>query len=87
MFTRGDVHLKALGLKNKESVLWSHCVAKHAKDDGKDVQFRMKATGYFSDPLNRQVEEVVRIFHTSNPLNRKGKWRKTNIPKATYARE
>ena len=84
MFCRGDEHLKALSLKSKESVLWSHCLAKH---DGNDVQFRMKASSYFSDPLTRQVEEAVRIFHTSNPINRKGEWRKTAIPRATYARE
>ena len=76
--------LKTLGLKSKESVLWSHCVDIH---DGAKVQFKMKAPGYFADPLTQQVEEAVRIFHTSNHINRKGEWKKTAIPRATYARE
>ena len=77
-------HLKALGLKSKDSVLWSHCVDKH---DGDNILFPMKATGYFCEPLTRQVEEAVRRFHTRNPINRKGEWKKTAIPRATYARE
>ena len=27
--TAKDAHLKALGLKSKDSVLWSHCIDKH----------------------------------------------------------
>ena len=84
MFCRGDEHLRALNRKNKDSVLWSHCVDKH---NGSNVHFKMKATGYFVDPLTRQVEEAVRLFHTSNSINRKGEWKKTAIPRATYARE
>ena len=78
--------VKALRLKSKDSVLWLHCVAEH---DGASVQFKMKTTGYFADPRTRQdfVEEAVRIFHTSNPINRKGEWKKTAIPRATYVRE
>ena len=76
--------VKALRLKSKDSVLWLHCVGEH---DGANVQFKMKTTGYFADPLTRQVEEAVRIFHTSNPINRKGEWKKTAIPRATYVKE
>ena len=84
MFSRGEEHQKALNLKSKESVLWTHCTTDH---EGHVPQFRMKATGYFSDPLTRQIEEAVRIFHTKHPMNRKGEWKKTAIPRATYARE
>ena len=79
-----DKHLKSLDLKSKDSVLRSHCVEKH---DGDNVLFQMKATGYFCEPLTRQGEEAVRIFHTRNPINRKGEWKKTAIPRATYARK
>ena len=65
MFRRGDEHLKALGLKGKDSVLRSHCADKH---DGDKVQFEMKANGYFCEPLTRQVKKTVRMFHTRNPI-------------------
>ena len=84
MYCRGEEHLRALNHKRKESVLWTHCEEKH---DGEVTPFRMKATGFFSDPLTRQIEEAVRIFHTRNTINRKGEWRKTAIPRASYARE
>ena len=84
MYCRGEEHLRALNHKRKESVLWTHCAEKH---DGEVTPFQMKATGFFSDPLTRQIEEAVRIFHTRNTINRKGEWRKTAIPRASYARE
>ena len=84
MYCRGEEHLKALNARSKESVLWDHCKSQH---EGQMVSFTMKATGYFREALTRQIDEAVRIFHTSNAMNRKGEWRKTAVPKATYAKE
>ena len=84
MFCRGEEHLKALNSRAKESVLWAHCESHH---DGEIIPFTMKATGSFKDPLTRQINEAVRIYHAKNPMNRKGEWRKTAVPRATYSRE
>ena len=84
MYCRGGEHQKALASRSQESVLWTHCVSQH---EGQMVTFAMKATGYFMEPLTRQIDEAVRIYHTKNAMNRKGEWRKTAVPRATYARE
>ena len=76
--------MNAINLRREESALWTHCEAKH---NGDATQFKMKATGYFLDPPTRQIEEAVRICHTKNAINRKGEWKKTAVPRATYWRE
>ena len=47
----------------------------------------MQSTGYFKEPLTRQIDEAVRIYHAKDVMNRKGEWKKTAVPRATYARE
>ena len=84
MYCRGEEHLKALNNKSKDSVLWSHCVSQH---NGEIMTFAIRSTGYFREPLTRQIDEAVRIFHSKNLMNRRGEWRKTAVPRATYARE
>ena len=86
MYCRGKEHLRALETKSNDSVLWNHCKNHHSAEL---VQFEMKATGYHSEPLTRQVEEAVRI-HQAEPsklMNRKGEWRKTAVPRVTFSRE
>ena len=57
--TRGKEHLKLLAGKQKESALWRHCEEKHG---GIEQDFSMNVTGsYRSDPMARQIAEVVRI--------------------------
>ena len=84
MYCRGEEHLKALNHKHNDSVLWAHCVSHH---NGEIVPFQMKAKRFFMDPLTRQVEEAVRIFHSKKTMNRRGEWKKIAVPRATYSRE
>ena len=84
MYSRGQEHQKGLDKKTKDSVLWNHCETEH---DGIKMQFQMKATGYFTDPLTRQIDEAVRIHHTRKSMNRRGEWRKTAVPRVTFVRE
>ena len=84
MFCRGKEHLKGLTEKRKESVLWEHSESVH---EGRDVSYTMRATGFFSEPLTRQIDEAVRIFNTTNAINRRNEWKKTAIPKATFERQ
>ena len=84
MLTRGEEHLRALENKSKNSVLWNHCVTHH---QGEETPFTMKATGYYTEPLTRQINEAVRIHHCTNLMNRKGEWRKTAAPRPQFIRE
>ena len=83
LYCRGTEHLKGLNTKSKDSVLWAHCATEH---NGTMVQFTMEATGYFQEPLTRQINEAVRIYHSSRIMNRKGEWKKTAVPRANYTR-
>ena len=84
MYCRGQEHLRALHQKSKDSVLWAHCEARHGAEM---VPFQMMATGYFREPLTRQIDEAVRIHHTLDTMNRRGEWRKAAVPRATYSRD
>ena len=84
MFARGQEHLRALENKNKESVLWSHSTTCH---QGNIPSYSMKATGYFTEPMTRQIDEAVRIHHSTNLMNRKGEWKRVAVPRAQFIRE
>ena len=84
MFCRGREHMKSFEQRKRESVLWEHCQLVH---EGRDVGFKMKAAGYYKEPLTRQVNEAVRIFNGPNTMNRKNEWRKTAVPRAIFEKQ
>ena len=84
MYSRGEEHLKSLNRKDQDSVLWEHCLSHHG---GEQVPFTMRATGYYAEPLSRQINEAVRIYHSNKTMNRKSEWRKAAVPRATFSRE
>ena len=84
MFSRGEEHLRALSNKTRESVLWNHCLNDH---NGEQAAFTMKACGYFSEPLSRQIHEAVRIHNAVNIMNRRGEWKKTAVSQAHFIRD
>ena len=84
MYARGEEHLRALASKSKESVLWNHSTTCH---NGEETSYSMKATGYFKEPLTRQIDEAVRIYQCSHLMNRKGEWRKTAVPRLQFTRD
>ena len=47
----------------------------------------MKATGYFTEPMTRQINEAVRIHHSTDTMNRKGEWKRIAVPQAQLIRE
>ena len=73
-----------LANKTNKSVLWSHCVSEHT---GQEAAFTMKASGYFVDPLSRQINEAVRIRNSTNTMNRRGEWKKTAVFQARFIRD
>ena len=84
MFSRGEEHLRALENKTKDSVLWNHSTTYH---QGDTPSYSMKATGYFTEPMTRQINEAVRIHHSTNTMNRKGEWKRIAVPQAQFIRE
>ena len=57
---RGKEHMNALRKDNKNSPLVKHINEKHESEKDK-VEFSMKITGKFNNPLSRQVDESLRI--------------------------
>ena len=60
--------------KHSDSVMYKHAQTHH--NTRRDVEFSMKITGSFHDPLSRQVEEGVRINRSKADikLNSKSEW-------------
>ena len=59
-FTRGGEHQVLLEARDEErSVLWLHSL--HHHQGREDVTYRMRTTGSYSDPLDRQLQERVNI--------------------------
>ena len=71
-YTRGLEHLRSLQAKNEDkSVLWSHSV--HHHESRTNVTYRMRVTGTYPEPLDRQCQEKVEItnFRGDVLMNRK----------------
>ena len=79
MHERGGEHLKGLSNRNKESVLWKHCVNAHGSIQQK---FTVNVTGrYDNDAMMRQVAEAVRIRRNKPSMNSKDEWNFIHIPR------
>ena len=59
-FTRGGEHLDYWEASDEDkSVLWLHSV--HHHQSRRDVNYSMRVTGAFRDPLDRQIMERIQI--------------------------
>ena len=59
MFRRSQDHVNLMKKKKENSVLHKHIETKHTVDE--EVEFEMKLAGSFKTPLQRIVNEGVRI--------------------------
>ena len=59
-YIRGKEHKRAYERENENSVLYKHVLSEH-KNEKEMVDFEMKVVSKFKKPLNRQIEESVRI--------------------------
>ena len=59
-FIRGKEHKRELEKRNKKSTLYKHLISEHENEQEK-VDFEMKITGKFTNPLSRQIDESIRI--------------------------
>ena len=56
----------------RRGALWEHCVSFH---NGESVEFGYRVVGVFKDPLQRQLDEAVRIEEETGVLmNTKNEW-------------
>ena len=66
-YTRGKEHFeKKLAKDEDNSALWLHSLHHH---QGRDVNYTMKVTGSYSEPLDRQTMERVNISSFKGPAS------------------
>ena len=85
-YTRGKEHFeKKLAKDEDNSVLWLHSQHHH---QGQDVDYIMKVTGRFSEPLDRQTMERVNISSFKGPvlMNRKNEMGGVRVERMQYRR-
>ena len=81
-YTRGTEHRDQLTKKNKNSVLHSHTIDKHA-DNPDPPTYSMKVTDvYGGDATKRQVAEALKIERTPAPMNRREEFTRCHLPRA-----
>ena len=84
MFTRGKEHLREFygGVISNCMVIYSN---KH-HNGSKQLSYRMEPCGTFSTPLDRQIDESMRLKYTSASivLNSGNEWRGDPIPWASF---
>ena len=86
-YTRGLEHQKNIEDKSLDkSVLWLHSVHHHQGREG--IPYKMKGTGSFQEPLDRQIMERVRISRFEGPvlMNRKNEMGGLRVERMQYRR-
>ena len=86
-FTRGLEHQDLLQARDEEkSVLWLHSL--HHHQGREDVTYRMRTTGSYSDPLDRQLQERVNITSFNGPIlmNRRNEMGGVRVERTRYRR-
>ena len=86
-YNRGVEHLDNLEAKNEDkSVLWLHSVHHHQGREG--VDYSMRVTGSYSDCLDRQTMEMVRItnFKGAVLMNRRNEMGGVRVERTRYRR-
>ena len=74
-YLRGREHLREYEKKTENSVMYKHVMKEHEREED-EVKFQMKVVGRFKNPLNRLIDESVRIQrkNPSSLLNSKSEF-------------
>ena len=86
-FSRGEEHLDYWEANDEEkSVLWLHSVHHHQSRQG--VNYSMRVTGAFKDPLDRQIMERIQIQNFKGPvlMNRRSEMGGVRVERMQYRR-
>ena len=84
-FSRGKEHFeKKLEKDEENSVLWLHSL--HHHQGREDVNYIMKVTGTFNEPLDRQIMERVQISNFKGPvlMNRRNEMGGVRVERMQY---
>ena len=70
----------------EKSVLWLHSL--HHHQGREDVVYRMRTTGSYADPLDRQLQERVNITNFKGPIlmNRRNEMGGVRVDRMRYLR-
>ena len=84
-YLRGREHWRELEKKSKNSVLFKHVMSEHKNEQDK-INFEMKIVGKFVSPLNRLIDESIRIRNTkpTSLLNSKSEFYGPCIKRKVY---
>ena len=86
-YTRGKEHFeKKLAKDEDNSVLWLHSL--HHHQGRVDIQYTMKVTGSYTEPLDRQTMERVQISSFKGPvlMNRRNEMGGVRVERMQYRR-
>ena len=86
-FCRGEEHLDYLEASDEDkSVLWLHSVHHHQSRQG--VNYSMRVTKAFKEPLDRQIMERVQIQNFKGPvlMNRRTEMGGVRVERIQYRR-
>ena len=86
-FTRGGEHLDYWEANDEEkSVLWLHSM--HHHQSRQDVNYSMRVTGTYKEPLDRQIMERIQIQNFKGPvlMNRRSEMGGVRVERMQYRR-
>ena len=83
-FARGKKHLEELESACKSNCMVIHNTIHH--DSPTEMNFQMKIIKNFHSPMDRQINESVRINNSEADviMNSGSEWRSNRIPRATF---
>ena len=84
LFTRGKEHLREFRGKSSSNCMVIHSRTHHEGSD--QFTYKMEATGFFRTPLDRQLDESIRLKFSGADimLNSGAEWRGVAIPRASF---
>ena len=85
LYVRGKKHLEEFG-----TGVLTNCMVIHNKkfhQDSKVLNFRMEGLGHFHRPLDRQIDEALRIKNSDAMIimNSGAEWRQPALPRASFS--
>ena len=87
LYTRGGQHISEFGQRLATNGLVIHN-QRHHPESSSEFHFRMEGTALFTSPLDRQIDESLRIKYSEAAviMNSGSEWRSDPIPRARVAK-
>ena len=84
LYERGSSHISEFKRKVSSNCMIIHNLAHH--EGSADFHFKMESVGRFHAPLDRQLNESMRIQHSKADIimNSGSEWRADRVPRAMF---